>query len=181
MLWCSTSAIRDTQGCLNLTRTNAVQQKCDVARLLAQSDVGGIEGGKAWPKKLVAVTCRVGILSGPYVLLGRRHAIIVALPIFFTPHCPHPATSINSHSISLGDIHYVPTQSKFAIFHDFLTVWSNAPKNRSVRGGGGMCMLFEICEKRPFQKCMGWGGGHSFEHRGTMHRTGHCSRDHSLF
>ena len=27
------------------------------------------------------------------------------------------------------------------------------------RGGGGMCMLFEICEKRPFQKCMGWGGG----------------------
>ena len=50
-----------------------------------------------------------------------------------------------------------------------------------------MCMLFEICEKRPFQKCMGWGGGvggHSFEHRavhGTTHRTGHCSRDHSLF
>ena len=22
-----------------------------------------------------------------------------------------------------------------------------------------MCMLFEICEKRPFQKCMGWEGG----------------------
>ena len=22
-----------------------------------------------------------------------------------------------------------------------------------------MCMLFEICEKRPFQKCMDWGGG----------------------
>ena len=21
-----------------------------------------------------------------------------------------------------------------------------------------MCMLFEICEKRPFQKCMGWEG-----------------------
>ena len=36
-------------------------------------------------------------------------------------------------------------------------------------------MLFEICEKRPFQKCMGWGGGgaHSFAHRavnGTTHR-----------
>ena len=50
-----------------------------------------------------------------------------------------------------------------------------------------MCMLFEICEKRPFQKCMGGGGGvggHSFEHRAeqeTAHRTGHCSRDHSLF
>ena len=24
---------------------------------------------------------------------------------------------------------------------------------------GGMCILFEICEKRPFQKCMGGGGG----------------------
>ena len=28
-----------------------------------------------------------------------------------------------------------------------------------------MCILFEICEKRPFQKCMGWGGvdDHIFE------------------
>ena len=25
--------------------------------------------------------------------------------------------------------------------------------------GGGGCILFEICEKRLFQKCMGWGGG----------------------
>ena len=25
-----------------------------------------------------------------------------------------------------------------------------------------MCMLFEICEKKPFQKCMGWGGGTFF-------------------
>ena len=24
---------------------------------------------------------------------------------------------------------------------------------------GGMCILFEICEKMLFQKCMGWGGG----------------------
>ena len=31
---------------------------------------------------------------------------------------------------------------------------------------GGMCMLFEICEKRPFQKCMGWEGigDHIFEY-----------------
>ena len=28
-----------------------------------------------------------------------------------------------------------------------------------VTFGGRMCMLFEICEKRPFQKCMGLGGG----------------------
>ena len=26
-------------------------------------------------------------------------------------------------------------------------------------GGGGMCILFEICKKTPFQKCMGWGRG----------------------
>ena len=32
-----------------------------------------------------------------------------------------------------------------------------------------VCVLFEICEKMPFQKCMGFGGGwlggHSSEHR----------------
>ena len=35
-----------------------------------------------------------------------------------------------------------------------------------------MCMFFEICEKRPFQKCMGWGGGggHSFAHRAVQGR-----------
>ena len=59
--------------------------------------------------------------------------------------------------ISLWDIQNVPPRSKFAIFQGFLTFWSNALKFRSV--GGGMCMLFEICEKRLFQKCMGWGGG----------------------
>ena len=61
-------------------------------------------------------------------------------------------------SISLGDIQNVPTRSKFAIFQGFLTFWSNALKFRPI-GGGSMCILFEICEKRPFQKCMGWGGG----------------------
>ena len=38
--------------------------------------------------------------------------------------------------ISLGDIRYVPTRSKFAIFQGFLMFWSNAPKLRSVGGGG---------------------------------------------
>ena len=74
--------------------------------------------------------------------------------------------------ISLGDIQNVPTRSKFAIFQGFLTFWSNARKFRSV--GGAMCMLFEICEKRPFQKCMDWGGGvggHSFAQRAVNGRT----------
>ena len=62
-------------------------------------------------------------------------------------------------------------------------------------GGGGMCILFEICKKTPFQKCMGLGGGDIFQHS-TTHRTvdtnmalhrssifilNHCHRQHSLF
>ena len=49
-----------------------------------------------------------------------------------------------------------------------------------------MCMLFEICEKRPFQKCMGWGGvgGHSFAHRDVQGSNGpgitHYSESDSL-
>ena len=70
--------------------------------------------------------------------------------------------------ISLGDIRNLPTRSKFALCQSFLNFLSNAPKCRSMGagGGGGMCILFEICEKRAFQKCMGWGegvGGDIFE------------------
>ena len=61
--------------------------------------------------------------------------------------------------ISLGIIQSAPTQWVLALFLGFMNFWSNAPKFRPVGGGGGMCMLFEICEKRPFQKCMSWGGG----------------------
>ena len=58
--------------------------------------------------------------------------------------------------ISLRDIQFMPTRSEFTFFQTLLNFWSNAPKCRYLRGG--MCMLFEICEKRPFQKCMGRGG-----------------------
>ena len=60
----------------------------------------------------------------------------------------------------------MPTRSKFALFHGFLNFSSKPPKFRSV-GGGGLCILFEICEKRPFLKCMGKGGigDHIFEYR----------------
>ena len=56
-------------------------------------------------------------------------------------------------TISLGDIHNMPTRSKFVYSQGFLHFSSRAPKFLSV--GGGMCILFEICENRPFQKCMG--------------------------
>ena len=58
--------------------------------------------------------------------------------------------------ISLWDIRFMPTRSVFTFFQTFLNFWRNAPKCRHL--GGGMCMLFEICGKTPFQKCMGWGG-----------------------
>ena len=75
-------------------------------------------------------------------------------------------------SLSLGDIQFMPTWSVFTFFQTFLNFWSNAPKCRHLGGGGGMCMLFEICEKTPFQKCMGWGGigDHIFEYRGRTFR-----------
>ena len=52
--------------------------------------------------------------------------------------------------------------------HSFRVFFNFRPMHQNfVPWGGGMCILFEICEKRPFQKCMGWGGGlggRIFEH-----------------
>ena len=55
----------------------------------------------------------------------------------------------------------------FRLFSTFGLMHQNV-----VTLGGGMCMLFEICKKTPFQKCMGWGGigGHIFEYRGRTFR-----------
>ena len=60
-----------------------------------------------------------------------------------------------------------------------------------------MCILFEICKKTPFQKCMVWGGGggHIIQrstthwtvhtnmalHRSSIFTLNHCDRQHSLF
>ena len=62
-------------------------------------------------------------------------------------------------SISLRDIHFLPTRSKFTFFR-FFSTFGLMHQNVVTcgGGGGGMCMLFENCEKRPFQKCMGWWG-----------------------
>ena len=56
-------------------------------------------------------------------------------------------------NISLMDIQNVPPRWVLAFVLEFLNFWSDAPEFRSV--GGGMCILFEICEKSLFQKCMG--------------------------
>ena len=47
----------------------------------------------------------------------------------------------------------------FGTFTGFFELLVQCAKIPSRGGGGGMCILFEICEKRPFQKCMGRGGG----------------------
>ena len=73
-------------------------------------------------------------------------------PWIRTCACAQPSTT-GGPRISLGDIHNMPTRSKFVYSQGFLHFSSRAPKFRSV--GGGMCILFEICENRPFQKCMG--------------------------
>ena len=54
--------------------------------------------------------------------------------------------------VSLRDIRYAPTRWVLALFLGFVNFWAQCPK---ISYG----MLFEICKKRPFQKCMGWEGG----------------------
>ena len=50
----------------------------------------------------------------------------------------------------------MPTRWVLVLFVGSLNFGSNAPNFRP--SWGGMCILFEICEKRSFQKCMGGGG-----------------------
>ena len=63
-----------------------------------------------------------------------------------------PRTTCGALGISLGDIQNVPTRWVLALFPDFLNFRSDLPKLGFRRGGGGI--IFEICEKRLFQKCM---------------------------
>jgi hypothetical protein len=58
--------------------------------------------------------------------------------------------------ISLGDIHNLPTFWVLALFGTFYNFCFCVQTCRHL--GGGMCILFEMCKKTPFQKCMGLGG-----------------------
>ena len=59
--------------------------------------------------------------------------------------------------ISLGDIHNLPTLWVLALFGSFCNFCFRV-QTCGHRGGGGVCILFEICMKTSFQKCMGLGG-----------------------
>ena len=129
------------------------------------------ERGEQW--RAEGVLCKLeggwGAGSGSFVtepppkgILRTRELCSVTTPGWKIPGevtCDRCVATIDLRLISLGDIRYVPTPSKLAIFHGFLTFWSNAPKIRSVGGGGGMCMLFEICEKKAVSEMYGLGGG----------------------
>ena len=60
--------------------------------------------------------------------------------------------------ISLGDIQNLPTFWVLALFGTFYNFCFRVQTCRHLGGGGGMCILFEICKKTPFQKCIGLGG-----------------------
>ena len=53
--------------------------------------------------------------------------------------------------ISLEDIQFMPTRWVLPLFWGFLNFRSDA-KFRSIGAGGGKCILFENCEKRPFHR-----------------------------
>ena len=78
------------------------------------------------------------------------HACIHVYVYTYTHACIH---------ISFGDIRYVPTRSKFALFQGFLNFSFNAPKFRSVGGGGGgVCVYFlKFVRKGGFRNV--WVGG----------------------
>ena len=87
----------------------------------------------------------------------------------------------------------MPTSWVLALFGIFYKFCFHVQTCRHL--GGGMCILFEICKKTPFQKCMGWGGGHIFQrstthwtvhtnmalHRSSIFTLNHCHPQHSLF
>ena len=92
---------------------------------------------------------------------------------------------LNSIMLNLSRPHSLCANTVgFGIFPPFCELFVQCAKISSLWGGMGT--FFEICEKRPFQKCMGWGGGggrwsHFSANRAsnwTMHRTEQCSRDH---
>ena len=116
------------------------------------------------PMVSVQVTNRIGIL---FTCAYESHAILIT--------CLRNRVALVRSAISLGDIHNLPTLWVLALFGNFYNFCSDVQTCPHLGGGGGMCILFEICEKRPFQKCMGWGGigNHIFEYRG---RTFRCFR-----
>ena len=72
--------------------------------------------------------------------------------------------------------HFSAFSTSFASMCKHVITWGG--------GGGGMCILFEICKKTPFQKCMGWGGVTFFsvaQHIGRCTQTWHCTVHPFLF
>ena len=82
---------------------------------------------------------------------------------------------IRDAAISLGDIQNLPTLWVLALFGSFCNFCFHVQTCRHL--GGGMCILFEICKKTPFQKCMGLGGRGC--HFSAQHNTWDGAHKHS--
>ena len=71
----------------------------------------------------------------------------------------------------------LPTLCVLALFEMFCNFCFDVQTCHHI-GGWGMCIFFEICEKKPFQKCMAGGGvgvgGHIFQDSAT-HWTVHTN------
>ena len=77
----------------------------------------------------------------------------------------HPCSKIPMH-ISLGAVQNVPTQWVLTLFPGFLNI---VP----LGGGGGMCILVEICENGCFRNVGSRGGGYVV----TEQRMGRCTQN----
>ena len=108
------------------------------------------------------------------------HTLSLFLFPFVHLHYPQP------QHISRGRSEYANFLG-FGTFRQFLQLLLPCANMSSLGGGGGMCILFEICKKTPFQKCMGWGrgGGLPFssvaQHIGRCTQTWHCTVHPFLF
>ena len=60
--------------------------------------------------------------------------------------------------IYLGDIRFMPMRSRITFFQGFLNFLSNAPKFRSVGGGGGVCIYFLKSVRKGRFRNVGLGG-----------------------
>ena len=95
---------------------------------------------------------RICQIEGPHLPL-KRHPVPLHHGGYTAPHISRP------HSVCANFV-------CFATFWVFFTIPPPPPmcKHVTTLGGGYVFFFFEICEKRPFQKCMGGGvGAHSFQ------------------
>ena len=117
--------------------------------------------------KLVTNTNKLMLGIGFHFQKKGCYSVTVLLRKLKCPlHQPVKQSSVNIGSdctaaiwnISRGHSEYANFVG-FGTFRHFLQLLLPCANMSSPGGGGGMCILFEICKKTPIQKCKGGGGG----------------------